>query len=283
MLLWFREVTTLCGEDVRITEQHERLCWSYVTVVVSGQNLHWAFCVLPALICPASLPCSGGAEGHDAAEDASKAAEDCPLHGTGQLPPLASAPTPEDSAVHLRPDPPLPQRKPLHHRWLQGPPPIQALPQKVEKDIYSRDISSQVISSFLDEIISMGVSSLQHFYPVQWDGEHLEPPAWFPALLLSWGQWPLVCSASLWGQPGGLCHLCCGTLLLPGNCWLREGCEHERKNHLHALFHGFSQALEPSPRQWHVCAAGVGVIAAVWWWCRDRQIHRACYISRFPP
>lgn len=79
------------------------------------------------------MPFTGGAGGHDVAEDASEAAEDCPLHGTGQLPPLAGAPTPEDSALHLRSDPPLPQRKPLHHRWLQGPPALQALSQKVDK------------------------------------------------------------------------------------------------------------------------------------------------------
>lgn len=79
--------------------------------------------------------------------------------------------------------------------------------------------------------VDVQVSSLQHFYPVQWDREHLEPPSWFPALLLSGGQWPLVCPAGLWGQQGGLCHLCYRTLLLPGNCWLTEDSE----NQLHEI------------------------------------------------
>lgn len=73
----------------------------------------------------------GGARGRDAPEDAPEVVEDCPLHGAGQLPALAGAHTPEDTAVYLRADPPVPQRKPLHHKWLQGSPALQALPEEV--------------------------------------------------------------------------------------------------------------------------------------------------------
>lgn len=80
---------------------------------------------------PPAWPRTGAARAHDAAEDAPEAAEDCSLHRAGQLPALAGADTPEDQTVHLRADPPLPQRKPLHHRRLPGTPALQALPEKV--------------------------------------------------------------------------------------------------------------------------------------------------------
>lgn len=84
---------------------------SYVTIMPLRRYIS----VLLALISVASLPWTGGSGGHDVAENATEAAEDCPLHGAGQLPTLASAATPKDTVVHLRADPPLPQRKPLHH------------------------------------------------------------------------------------------------------------------------------------------------------------------------
>lgn len=85
------------------------------------------------------------------------------------------------------------------------------------KDISKCDIFAPV--SWINVWVS---SALQHFYPVQWDREHLEPPSRFPALLLSGGQRPFVCPASLWSQQGRLCHLCDRTLLLPGNSRLTE-------------------------------------------------------------
>lgn len=84
---------------------------SYVTIMPLKRNIS----VVLALISVASLPWTGRSGGHNVAEDATEAAEDCPLHGAGQLPTLASAATPRDTVVHLRADPPLPQRKPLHH------------------------------------------------------------------------------------------------------------------------------------------------------------------------
>lgn len=67
----------------------------------------------------------------DAAEDAPEAAKNCSLHRAGQLPALAGAVAAKDPAVHVRAGPPVPQRKPLHHRRLQGSPALQALPEKV--------------------------------------------------------------------------------------------------------------------------------------------------------
>lgn len=69
----------------------------------------------------------------DAAEDASEAAEVCPSHRAGQLPSLACFNTTQDKTIHLRTDPPLSERKPLHHRWIQGSSALQALPQEVSK------------------------------------------------------------------------------------------------------------------------------------------------------
>ncbi|KAK7895581.1 hypothetical protein WMY93_020906 [Mugilogobius chulae] len=66
----------------------------------------------------------------DAAEGASEAAEDGSLHGAGQLPALARSHPSENTTLHVRTDPTFPQGESLHHRRIQSPPAVQALPQE---------------------------------------------------------------------------------------------------------------------------------------------------------
>ena len=56
---------------------------------------------------------------------------DGPLHRAGRVPVLAGAGAPRDPTVHLRADPSVPEGEPLHHRWIQSLPALQAVHQKV--------------------------------------------------------------------------------------------------------------------------------------------------------
>lgn len=132
------------------------------------------------------------------------------------------------------------------------------------KDISKCDIFAPV--SWINVWVS---SALQHFYPVQWDREHLEPPSRFPALLLSGGQRPFVCPASLWSQQGRLCHLCYRTLLLPGNSRLTEDLSEPFRTP-HPDTHILLGVLR-SVCQIFKCVSGV--------WNK----FTVCSISRFPP
>lgn len=206
VLMWLREVikrVTGCCHRVFIAtlasasletpflNEHSRMLAWTTSFTIAGWILKrsWPltnnFLSPNSALTPLSLAWSGEGRGQNAAEDAAEAAEDGPLHRAGQLSALAGAHPPEDKTVHLRTNPSFPQREPLHHRWLQGSPALQALPEEVRQLLKQLCVKS-LLHSGVRYHLSVFSPAVFSFCPMR---------RW-----ISGATFWVSCSSSLWGS-----------------------------------------------------------------------------------
>lgn len=77
------------------------------------------------------------------ASETSEERSDRPLHRAGELPVLARTGSQRHPAVLLRADPHISAGEPLHHRWIQSLPALQAVYQKVQSRYGSLYVSQK--------------------------------------------------------------------------------------------------------------------------------------------